>query len=403
MKENIIKLENINKVFKLYKNNRDRFKEALSITKRKYHEEFYALKNIDLEIKKGEVVGFLGKNGAGKSTLLKIITGVLTPTTGKVEINGKISALLELGAGFNLEYTGIENIYFNGTLMGIGRSEMEKKINDIIEFADIGEFINQPVKNYSSGMFARLAFSVAINVDPEILIVDEALSVGDMAFQEKSITKMKEIIKKGTTVIFVSHSLSSVRNFCKRAVWMEKGEIKMIGDSKDICELYQEELHIEALKQIEKTKFIQKELKETLIEKKDKKTIYVEEAYLDKKIYKTNEDILLTLKLKYTKQTLDYGVGILIYNENGKLVTLFNTVRDDIYFEKTEEKIELLIPNNDFVKGKYTITISICDKNVMFDYDKLEYFLTFDILVPRNSRGLPIGEGEFRAKHIWKY
>jgi wzt len=399
----MVKLNNVNKIFKLYKNSKDRFKEALSVNKKKYHEEFYALKDINLEIKKGEVIGFLGKNGAGKSTLLKIITGVLTPTSGSVEVNGKISALLELGAGFNLEYTGLENIYLNGTLMGIEKNEMKERIDDIVEFADIGDFINQPVKNYSSGMFARLAFSVAINVNPEILIVDEALSVGDMGFQEKSITKMKEIIKQGTTVIFVSHSLSSVRNFCEKAIWMEKGQIKMIGDSTDICELYQEELHMEAVKEIEKTKFIRNDIKKSLIDKKEKKTIYVEDAYLDKKIYKTDEDITLTIKLNYTNETLDYGVGILIYNEEGKLVTLFNTVRDDIYFEKKEKKIELVIPKNDFIKGKYSVTISICDKKVMFDYDKLEYFLTFDIIVPKNSLGLPIGEGEFRAKHIWKY
>ena len=158
-------------------------------------------------------------------------------------------------------------------------------------------------------MFARLAFSVAINVNPEILIVDEALSVGDMGFQEKSITKMKEIIKQGTTVIFVSHSLSSVRNFCEKAIWMEKGQIKMIGDSTDICELYQEELHMEAVKEIEKTKFIRNDIKKSLIDKKEKKTIYVEDAYLDKKIYKTDEDITLTIKLNYTNETLDYGVG----------------------------------------------------------------------------------------------
>ena len=217
--ENIsVKIENVSKIFKLYSSNKDRFKEALSIKKKKYHRDFFALKDINLEIKKGEVLGFLGKNGAGKSTLLKIITGVLNPSEGNVKTIGKISALLELGAGFNMEYTGIENIYLNATLMGIEKKEIDAKIQDIIDFADIGDFINQPVRSYSSGMFARLAFSVAINVDPEILIVDEALSVGDMAFQEKSITKMKEIMKSGTTIIFVSHSLPSIRNFCERAI-----------------------------------------------------------------------------------------------------------------------------------------------------------------------------------------
>ena len=184
--EKVIELKNISKVYKLYKNKKDRVKEALFFfSKKKYHNDFYALKNIDLEVKKGEILGLVGTNGAGKSTLLKIITGVLTPTTGEIKIKGKISALIELGAGFNPEYTGIENIELYGTLMGLTKEEIESKKKEIIDFADIGEFICQPVKSYSSGMFARLAFSVAINVDPEILIVDEALSVGDIFFQLK--------------------------------------------------------------------------------------------------------------------------------------------------------------------------------------------------------------------------
>ena len=403
--ENIsVKIENVSKIFKLYSSNKDRFKEALSIKKKKYHRDFFALKDINLEIKKGEVIGFLGKNGAGKSTLLKIITGVLNPSGGNVKAIGKISALLELGAGFNMEYTGIENIYLNATLMGIEKKEIDAKIQDIIDFADIGDFINQPVRSYSSGMFARLAFSVAINIDPEILIVDEALSVGDMAFQEKSITKMKEIMKSGTTIIFVSHSLPSIRNFCDRVIWMEKGEIKMIGESTEICELYQEELHSEALRDIKTSTFIKSELKNELIsEIKEKKTISIKKISLDKNSYFTGENITLSIDLKFSKEITDYGIGILIHDEKSNLITLFSTVRDDLYFNGQIKKIKLIIPENDFLQGKYNISISICDKKVMFDYDKLDYFLSFDILTAKNSLGIPIGEGEFRAKHIWDY
>ncbi len=222
--QNIIEIKNVNKVYKLYNDKKARLKEAFSITRKKHHKEFYALNNINLEIKKGEVVGLLGKNGAGKSTLLKIITGVLTPSNGEIQINGKISALIELGAGFNLEYSGMENIYLYGTLMGCAKEDMERKKDEILDFADIGDFIYQPVKTYSSGMFARLAFSVAVSMEPEILIVDEILAVGDLRFQIKCMEKMSELMRGGTTVLFVSHDVNSIKRFCKSALWLQNGE-----------------------------------------------------------------------------------------------------------------------------------------------------------------------------------
>ncbi len=230
--ENAIEIRNLDKMYKLYNNKNERLKEALSFSRKRYHREFYALKNINLNIKKGGIVGFLGKNGAGKSTLLKIITGVLTPTKGEVIVNGRISALIELGAGFNQEYTGIENIYHYGVLMGYTKEEMDQKLEEIINFADIGEFIYQPVKNYSSGMYARLAFSVAINIDPEILIVDEILSVGDFVFQHKCFKKFNEMIEKGITILYVTHSTQQILKYCKEAVLLKDGEI--VYQSKDV-------------------------------------------------------------------------------------------------------------------------------------------------------------------------
>lgn len=221
-----IKVENLSKVYKLYNKPIDRLKEALHPFKKNYHKEFYALNDVSFEIKKGQTVGIIGKNGSGKSTLLKIITGVLTPTTGKVTVNGRISALLELGAGFNPEYTGMENIYFQGNLMGFEREEMEAKVQEILDFADIGDFIHQPVKSYSSGMFARLAFSVAINVEPEILIVDEALSTGDFMFQYKCLQKIKSFREQGVTVLFVSHSSQSIIEYCNHAIFLYDGAVK---------------------------------------------------------------------------------------------------------------------------------------------------------------------------------
>ena len=223
-----IKVQNLSKVYHLYNKPQDRLKEALNPFKKSYHHDFHAIDNVSFEVKRGETVGIIGKNGAGKSTLLKMITGVLTPTSGTIEVNGKIASLLELGAGFNPEMTGMENIYLNGTLIGLSREEIETKIDAILEFADIGEFIYQPVKMYSSGMFARLAFSVAINVEPDILIVDEALSVGDMAFQMKCYKKFQDFQKEGRTILFVTHALDTVIRYCNRGIVIDNG--KMVFD-----------------------------------------------------------------------------------------------------------------------------------------------------------------------------
>ena len=234
----MIKVKNISKIYKLYTNPKDRMKEALSPLRKKYHTDFYALKDVSFDVKKGETVGIIGKNGAGKSTLLKILTGVLTPTSGNYQVKGKIASLLELGAGFNPELSGMENIYFNGSIIGYTKDEMDQKLQAILDFADIGEFIHQPVKTYSSGMYARLAFAVAISIEPEILIIDEVLSVGDFAFQRKCFAKMEEIKKRGTTILFVSHSESSIVSLCERAIWMNKGSILLDGRPKFITGLY---------------------------------------------------------------------------------------------------------------------------------------------------------------------
>ena len=205
-----IKVENLEKAYKLYDKPSDRLKEALGLSRRKRYKEHYALKGVDAVIYQGETVGIIGTNGSGKSTILKIITGVLNPTKGKVTVNGRISALLELGAGFNMEYNGIENVYLNGTMIGFSKKEIDERLDEILNFADIGDYVYQPVKTYSSGMFVRLAFAVAINIDPEILIVDEALSVGDVFFQAKCYHKFEEFKKMGKTIVFVSHDLSSI-------------------------------------------------------------------------------------------------------------------------------------------------------------------------------------------------
>lgn len=233
-----IKVEELTKTYKIYEKPVDRLKEGLNPFKHSYHRDFNALNQVSFELKKGEALAIIGKNGSGKSTLLKIITGVLNPTSGNVSVNGKISALLELGAGFNPEYSGLENIYLNGTIMGLSKEEVDQKVEDILNFADIGDFIKQPVKSYSSGMFARLAFAVAINVDPDILIVDEALSVGDIHFQAKCYRKFEEFKEKGKTILFVSHSLDSVIRYCSTAILLDEGQLIDQGSPKEMVDIY---------------------------------------------------------------------------------------------------------------------------------------------------------------------
>lgn len=238
MDREAIRLEHITKIYKLYNRNRDRLKDALGLTRKKCYSEHYALKDVSMTIRQGETVGIIGVNGSGKSTILKIITGVLGTTDGKMKIEGRISALLELGAGFNMEYTGLENVYLNGTMLGFSEKEIEERLQDILDFADIGAFIYQPVKTYSSGMFVRLAFAVAINIDPEILIVDEALSVGDVFFQAKCYHKFEEFKKLGKTILFVSHDLTSIAKYCDRVVLLHKGVKLAEGSPKDMVNMY---------------------------------------------------------------------------------------------------------------------------------------------------------------------
>lgn len=237
-----IDVQNVTKVYSLYKRPSDRLIDTFHLMPWKKYPKNLALNDVSFSVKKGETVGIIGTNGSGKSTILKIITGVLTPTKGKALVEGRISALLELGAGFNAEYTGVENVYLNGTMMGLTKEEIEKKLPEILEFADIGEYVYSPVKTYSSGMFVRLAFAVAINIDPEILIVDEALSVGDVFFQAKCYRKFEEFKRQGKTILFVSHDLSSIAKYCDRVILLNKGDKLGEGSPKEMIDLYKQVL-----------------------------------------------------------------------------------------------------------------------------------------------------------------
>ena len=238
MSEFAIQVKHLDKMYKLYNKPSDRLRETLGF--KVPVREHYALRDVNFQVERGETVGIIGTNGSGKSTILKIITGVLNPTAGEVKGDGRISALLGLGAGFNMEYTGIENVYLNGTMMGFSKEEVDARLQDILDFADIGDFVYQPVKSYSSGMFVRLAFAVAINIDPEILIVDEALSVGDVFFQAKCYRKFEEFKKMGKTILFVSHDLSSISRYCDRVILLNKGVKLEEGSPKQMVDMYKQ-------------------------------------------------------------------------------------------------------------------------------------------------------------------
>lgn len=251
-----IKIDSLNKCYQIYENPRDRLMQMLMRGRRQYYREFWAVKDISFEIKKGETVGIVGRNGSGKSTLLQMICGTLNPTGGSIQANGRIAALLELGSGFNPEFTGRENVYLNAAVLGLTKEDTESRFDAILAFAEIGDFIDQPVKTYSSGMLVRLAFSVAINVDPQILVVDEALSVGDELFQRKCFSRIEAIKESGATILFVSHSGATIIDLCDRAVLIDSGELLCIGSPKTIVGRYQKLLYASA----EKRELIRKQI-----------------------------------------------------------------------------------------------------------------------------------------------
>ena len=408
----IIKVDNLVKRYNIYDKPIDRLKETFSLKKKSYHREFNALNGLSFEVKQGDAIGILGKNGCGKSTLLKMITGVLTPTSGTIEVNGKISAILELGTGFNMEYTGIENIYLNGTMMGYSREDVDKKVDSIIEFADIGEFINQPVKVYSSGMFARLAFAVAINVDPDILIVDEALAVGDTRFQIKCINKMKELKERGTTILFVSHATEQVKRFCNKAIWIKDGRIKKQGSSSEVADLYEDFMKYgeidnkkdvridsaneEALVEEEENS---NELKEFKIPKDEDILASIAKVEISKEKLKTFDDLEVEITYDIYKDEIDgFLLGAAIYTPNREYIFGPNT-----YLEKSNipnsfgrHKVIYRIPRLTLLGGNYTVDVGIFTDESIVNLDYKQAICKFTVA------NKYISEGKFYIDHEWK-
>lgn len=396
-----IKVENLSKSYHIYDKPRDRLLQMLSQGRKQYFREFHALRDVSFSVSKGETVGIIGSNGAGKSTLLQLICGTLNPTHGTVKVDGRIAALLELGSGFSPDFTGRENVYMNASLLGMHKSEIDSRFNDIIAFADIGDFLDQPVKTYSSGMFARLAFSVAVHVEPSVLIVDEALSVGDMAFQEKSFTRMKQIRDSGVSILFVSHSLSAVRNFCDRAVWLDHGRLRAVGNRLTVCDEYQS--HVEEKLKRENNSILNISKKKESIRPVDHgSTLNIVGVSANKETYRLGEDIDIDIKLAFHRAPEIFGIGLIIYDDKGNIVSILNSLRDDLLFNEIKENWGLTIKDNHFCPGSYSVTISIPDEHVMFSYDKWEHCIKFQVEMERSSRGFAKAEGFVRCDHEWR-
>ncbi|MBO0473553.1 ABC transporter ATP-binding protein [Enterococcus sp. DIV0840] len=398
MSEYAIDIQNITKTYNMYKKPSDRFKEALSPTKKTYHDLFYALKDVTMQIEKGEMIGFVGENGSGKSTILKIITGVLTPTSGSMKINGKISALLELGSGFNPEYSGYENIFLNGMVLGFSREEMQERVDDVIKFADIGDHLYQPVKTYSSGMFVRLAFAVAINVDPDILIVDEALAVGDLEFQLKCMEKFTEIKNSGKTILFVSHDVNSVRRFCDRTFWLKNGEVVEYGDTMDVTTNYENFLKKKSIKTVDREKTIRNEETVPDIIEIDKATLL---NYALEPLEIVTQDEKVIVKLEYTvkNDTIKSPVcGVAIRTVDNNYVCGLNTLLDGVKipWKKGKNVFYLEYGKMSLLTGEYYFDIAFFEEHATVPLVYKTKYLNMFI------SGRYAGEGIVILDHEWK-
>lgn len=404
--ENVIEINELTKIYKLYRNPVDRLKESLSLFGKNYHKDFFALNSMTLNVQKGEALGIIGKNGSGKSTLLKIMTGVLSPTSGKLSVKGRISALLELGAGFNPDFSGLENVYLNGTMMGMSKEDVDKKIDDITAFADIGDFIYQPVKTYSSGMFVRLAFAVAINVEPEILIVDEALSVGDIFFQAKCFKKFSEFKDQGKTIIFVTHDMSSVMKYCDRVIVMNEGVIIDEGAPGPMIDIYKKIL----VNQYSKVESV--DVKNTFVENQWKKGININPSFSDygnnkaqiidfgvfdhsgdlTNVIMKGKEFKLKIKVRFNEDIVDPIFAFSIKDIRGTEITGTNTMlesintglikKDDIYMIEFTQNIALQ-------GGDYLISFGCTgyEGNEFVVYNRLYDIFNIHVIANKNSVG----------------
>lgn len=406
-----IHVDQVSKIYKLYEKPSDRMKEALGLSRKKIHKEKYALQNVDIKIYQGETVGIIGTNGSGKSTILKIITGVLNPTSGNLTVNGRISALLELGAGFNMEYNGIENVYLNGTMMGFSEKEIDAKLQDILDFADIGDYVYQPCKTYSSGMFVRLAFAVAINIEPEILIVDEALSVGDVFFQAKCYHKFEEFKKMGKTILFVSHDLSSISKYCDRVILLNQGHKLGEGSPKEMIDAYKRVLvgqYEQPLMEEEDFLLEDEDIAKLAAQAADgynpdlleygTKTACIHDYYItDAKGVKTSaiikgEEFTLHYKVRFTEDIPAPIFAFTIKNVHGTEITGTNSMFEKAFLssvKKGETKEVTFTQKMDLQGGEYLLSLGVTgyEKEKFEVYHRLYDVINLTVVSDKNTVG----------------
>ena len=398
MTETVIEINHLTKKYDMYKKPSDRLKEALSPARKTYHEVFYALNDVNVKVEKGEMIGFIGENGSGKSTILKIITGVLTPSEGEVKIEGNIAALLELGSGFNPEYSGYENIFLNGMVLGYSREEMAEKVDDIINFADIGDHLYQPVKTYSSGMFVRLAFAVAINVDPDILIVDEALAVGDLEFQLKCMEKFTELRNAGKTILFVSHDVNAVRRFCDRVYWLKNGVVEAEGETMEITETYENFLKKKSLKTVDRENSSSEDFSAyDIVEVKSAELLDGNLQPLE--IVEQDSKVVIKVVYNVKDDSIKKPVlGVAIRTVDNNYVCGLNTLLDEesIPWKKGENVFYLEYEKMALLGGEYYFDVALFEENATVPLVYKTRYLTMFV------SGKYVGEGIVVLDHKWK-
>ena len=416
--ETAISIEHVNKIYKLYPRPVDRIIDTFHLMPWKKYSEHHALRDVSFTVGKGETVGIIGTNGSGKSTILKIITGVLHQNSGEVKVDGRISALLELGAGFNSEYTGMENIYLNGTMIGFSKEEIDAKLQDILDFADIGEFVYQPVKTYSSGMFVRLAFAIAINIEPEILIVDEALSVGDVFFQAKCYRKFDDFKKMGKTILFVSHDLSSISKYCDRVILLNQGEKLGEGSPKEMIDAYKQVLVGQYSKEADESQtkseveaVINKGLNPETLEYGSKKAKITSCRITDDKgrettaIIKGNE-FTIHMEAEAFENLQAPIFAFSIKNIKGTEITGTNTMFEKVFLEKMNagEKKEITFRQRMTLQGgEYLLSLGLTgyEGSDFTVYHRLYDVINITVISDKDTVGFYDMESEVEVKSLW--
>ena len=403
-----IKVMGGSKHFKMYYDKPRTLKEKLLRLNKEDYDVYQALKKIDLTINKGEVVGIVGKNGCGKSTLLKLMAGILTPDTGKIEINGRLSCLIELGAGFHPDFTGRENIYTNASIFGMSKKTIDKSIDQIIEFSELGDFIDNPVRTYSSGMYLKLAFSVAIHIHPEVLLIDEILAVGDARFQKKCFQRLEEIKSTGATVVIVSHDLGSLEKLCSRVIWIHEGVIKMDGNPLVVTRTYQdymlngeEKYHMHSI-ETEPEYQNQKELQKKDPNRWGNQEVIITDAYIvNSKGERSDhisaeEEITVEIHYKVNKPQKEYIIGVGFYNLDDVMIFGTNTAREHIKITElhTGSVMKVKFPKIQLARGKYHLHTSIIDKYET-PLDFYRYYSDFEVDTIDTSAGTFLLEREW--------